>query len=258
MAIMKAFFDETGTHKASPITGIGGFVGSAKSWSVLEPKWQSVLNEFKDKGVDWFHMSEAAARTGQFKLIDAPGIDYLIGQLARHLGEQDLTAFFSAVLTDHWAVIQDPQFLARFPTALDLCFENLVQHLWKWGAANAVGEKIVPMFAYSREFSQRQGKLLDLYGVHDWYRQVLGPIAFGYPQDVIPLQAADLLAHQMNWDAEKRFKPITLATIGPTPALEWATNGKFVRGNLLEKSGLLSIEKRFRDAGYPSGPVDLF
>jgi hypothetical protein len=257
MALLKAFFDETGTHDDSPITGIGGFVGDVDSWAQLEPKWSDVLAEFADKGVKWFHMSEAIAQRGQFAQIEKPVLSYLIGELSKRLGEQPLMAFFSAVLTDDWASIDDAKFLRRFPAPIDLCFENLVQKLWKWGRADP-SDTIIPMFAYSADLSPRMADIGRAYGSHDWYREILGPIAFGYPQQVIPLQAADLLAHQMNWDVEKRFRPFDLRTAGPTKALYWATRGEFVRGNLLDRDGLALTVKRFKEAGYPSGPVELF
>lgn len=104
--MMKAFFDETGTHDGSDITGIGGFVGTAEAWEKLEPKWLEVLAEFADKGVSWFHMSEAVAQRGQFDRIEKPTLSYLIAGLSKSLGEFPLTPFFSAVVSDDWGVLE--------------------------------------------------------------------------------------------------------------------------------------------------------
>jgi hypothetical protein len=76
MALLKAFFDETGTHQGSPITGIGGFVGPCETWQQLEPQWAGVLAEFADKGVRWFHMSEAIVQKGQFAALEKWQVDY--------------------------------------------------------------------------------------------------------------------------------------------------------------------------------------
>jgi hypothetical protein len=258
MAMMKAFFDETGTHDGSDITGIGGFVGTAEAWEKLEPKWLEVLAEFADKGVSWFHMSEAVAQRGQFDRIEKPTLSYLIAGLSKSLGEFPLTPFFSAVVSDDWGVVKDAEFSKRFPRPIDLCFENLVRHLWLWARAYAGGEAVVPVFAYSQDLSAGMAAIWHAYGAHDWFRNILGPIAFGHPQQIIPLQAADLLAHQMNWDAGKRFQPFSLQTAGPTKALYWATRGEFVRGNYFDGKSLLLVAERYKEAGYPSGPVNLF
>ena len=257
--MLKAFFDETGIHSGSSITGIGGYVGKSAEWEQLEIKWSSVLDDFADKGVTWFHMSEALAQQGQFKLIDRVMLGYMITQLTQTIGAHAIEPFFSAVVTADWVVIEDKQFLTRFPTPIDLCFENLVQKLFVWSRECANQELVVPMFAYAKKQSERMAEIGRVYGAYDWYREVLGPIAFGYPQQVIPLQAADLLAHQMNWDVDKKSNPLTLADAGPTKALWWATGkGGYVHGNILDAAGLLLTVQRFKEAGYPSGPVNLF
>jgi hypothetical protein len=258
MAMFKAFFDETGTHAESTTTGIGGYVGHASEWDKLEPQWDAVLSEFADKGVTWFHMAEALAQQGQFQLIDKTALRYMVTQFSQKLGTHELTPFFSAVVTNDWRVIEDHRFLARFPKPIDLCFENLVQTLFKWSAECASGELVIPMFAYAKGYSERMAEILNAYGTYDWYRKVLGPIAFGFPQQVIPLQAADLLAHQMNFDVARPL-PEKLAQSGPTNVLWWATgNGGFVEGRIFDAEGLLRTVNRFKEAGYPSGPVDLF
>jgi hypothetical protein len=258
--MLKAFFDETGPYKGGAITGIGGFVGAADDWALIEPPWQAVLDEYRAKGVTWLHTTDAINQNGDFARVDKPGVNYILTQLSQELGKYELVPFFSAVVVSDWPVVTDSRFLERFPTPLDLCFENLVQTLWNWGRNHARGEVIVPMFAYSPEFAPRMAELGRVYGTHDWYSAILGPIAFGRPQQVIPLQAADLLVHQARWDAEKGVsKPLTLADGGQTNALYWATgNGRFMHGNWFDAEGLLRTERRFREAGYPTGPVDLF
>jgi hypothetical protein len=55
IVVFKAFFDDAGTHQDSPITGIGGFVGSEVAATSLETDWQAVLDEFAEEGVRAFH-----------------------------------------------------------------------------------------------------------------------------------------------------------------------------------------------------------
>jgi hypothetical protein len=249
MALSKAFFDDTGTDQESSVVAIGGFVGSDTAWEKIEPNWESILGEVGDRGVKSMHTSEAIAQDGQFSLIDKPRLDYILTGLSKTLGSEELTPFFSAVVKRDWeAVVRDEDFLHRFPSPISLCFENIIQKLWKWGKGNVDGELIVPMFAYEKSQISHMAKIGELYGEYQWYRDVLGALAFDYPYRVIGLQAADLLSHQMRWDVEKGKE---------TNALLWSTNKKIVRGNLFDKDGLLRTMKRFKDAGYPLGPVGL-
>jgi len=257
MAMLKiwgnGYFDETGTHEVSAVTAIGGYVGKKETWAGIEPKWQAVLAEYREQGVRWFHMSEALAQTGQFVRIDKPNLNYIITQLSKMLGDASphLEPFFAAVVNDDWdAVVTDADFLKRYPKPIYLCFDNLVQNLWRWAETHTGGELVVPIFAFHKEYTPRMKEIGDLYGAHDWYRNVLGPVAFDYPERVIPLQSADLIAHQMNWDVEKRaFGPHDLQSGGQTNCLYWATGGRFTHGNWFDAQGLKLTIERFKRTG---------
>jgi hypothetical protein len=259
MALLKAFFDETKAYPGGEIIGIGGFVGTGNDWDQIESPWQAVLNEYRPLGVKWLHTTDALCQRDQFARVDRPGVNYILTQLAQELGRHDLTPFFSAVVQSDWGVLTDRRFLERFPTPLDLCFENLIQTLWSWGKRRVGDEAIVPMFAYSTELATRMADIDRVYGAHSWYREIIGPIAFGRPNQVIPLQAADYLAHQARWEREQGIsRPFTLAG-GPTKALLWMTErNKLLLGNWFDAEGLLLNERRFREAGYPTGPNNLF
>lgn len=225
LALLKAYFDETGTHDGSPITAIGGYVGSAKQWEQVEGEWREVLALYADKGVKTFYATDAIAQKGEFERISKPFLNHILTQLSQTLGRSGVEPFFSAVVKRDWdAMPDDVAFSARYPHPIDLCFENLVEHLSKWSRTYGGGEKIIPMFAYSTEFSPRMAEIGRVYGSQDWYREILGPIAFGFPSEVIPLQAADLIAHQSNWKIEKRaYRPQESARTSGTKMRYWAT-----------------------------------
>lgn len=256
--MLYAYFDETGTDGKSPVTAIAGFVGSKSAWEAVEEKWTSVLSEFTDKGVNTFHMTDCAAQTGEFARVDTPLRNYIITQLSEVLGTQGVQAVSSAVVADDWsAVVADSAFLARFPKPFDLCFDDVVRQLWEWGAKHADGEVIEPMFAHNPEYHSRMAAAGKAYSAEVWYRRILSPIAFGYPAQVVPLQSADLIVHQMGWSiAHRRFGKISIADSGQSVALENATRGRFIHGHWFDADGLMLTVKRFHDTGeiYPLDP----
>jgi Protein of unknown function (DUF3800) len=66
MLMLEAYFDETG-HDDDPnsrFCGILGCLAKAEDWERLERKWQKALSE---AGIDFFHSTEFAHSTGQFK-----------------------------------------------------------------------------------------------------------------------------------------------------------------------------------------------
>lgn len=251
LAMLKAYFDESGTHGGSHVTALAGWIGTKDAWEELEPQWIAVLAEFADRGVKTFHMTDALAQKGQFERIDIPTLNYILTQLSELLGRSKAVPISSAVVTADWdRIVKDPEFLARFPKPLDLCFENLVQNLALWARRHAGGEQVCPVFAYSREFSPRMAEIGRIYGAQPWYRDHLGAIAFDYPDRAAPLQAADLLVHQMNWDVDKRrYGPFDLASGGPTIVLNKATGSQYIHGNWFDADVLALTVGRFKRTG---------
>jgi hypothetical protein len=130
----------------------------------------------------------------------------------------------------------------------------MVRQLWLWTSINTAGEIVIPTFAIHPEYHQRMADIGAAYGAQSWYNRILGQLAFGSPDQVVPLQGADLIAHQINWDVERRrFGPFDLASGGPTKALMLATGDRFVHGHWFDVEGLALTQRRFSESGeiYP-------
>ena len=64
VAIFNAYFDESGTHKESKVTCVGGYIFEAEQSLRFDEEWRTALREY---GIHYFHMVECAHGTGQFK-----------------------------------------------------------------------------------------------------------------------------------------------------------------------------------------------
>lgn len=176
-----------------------------------------------------------------------------IDALSGILEKSDIQAVWSAVYDVDWnCTVHDGEFLNRFPTPFTLCFEHIVQQLWQWAKRKAGGELVVPMFAYQPEYADHMREVGAAYGQFPWYRDVLGPLAFDYPSRTIPLQAADLLAHEISWewDRVEYGPPPTPMNIGIRRVLERSTgfNGLHV-GGCFDANALKLTVDRFKKTG---------
>ncbi|TAL03684.1 MAG: DUF3800 domain-containing protein [Rhodospirillaceae bacterium] len=249
VVVLKAYFDESGTHGGSLITAIGGWIGTEQTWSELEQKWLAILTEYADKGVRYFHMAEALAQEGQFCRVDKPSIDYIITQCTKLIGESKVIPLFCAVVNEHWErVVHDPVFLARFPKPINLCFENLLHTILDWSRDHANSELVVPMFAVHTEFTPQLAEIGHLYTANERTKKILGSLAFDFPERVIPLQVADFLAHQIGWQTKALAYNPLVGGAG-TRALHWATGGQFVHGNWFDADGLCLTVKKYCEKG---------
>lgn len=248
--MLQAYFDESGTHDGAPVVSIAGLVGTEETWGAVSNQLAGALERFRDKGVRSFHMAEALAQEGQFARVDKPGINYLITQFAKRLGESEAEPLFTAVNVDAWdAVVRDSKFLEAFPTPFHLCFEDIVIGLAEWAARYAGGERVAPVFAYRQEYAEsnfRGATPLQAYGSREWYRRRLAALGFDYADRVIPLQGADLLAHQIRADIESRIEG---ALDGGTKALHWAQGGRAAHGHWFDARALELTVERFRATG---------
>ena len=43
IAMLGAFFDDSGTHSTSPVVVIGGLLGTAEQWDDFVPAWNALL-----------------------------------------------------------------------------------------------------------------------------------------------------------------------------------------------------------------------
>lgn len=253
--VLKAYFDESGTHGDQGITALAGYVGTADAWNALEAAWQEELRPYAHLGVKTFHMSECmgAEGSGEFARVEKFHRDVIVVNLSKILAKSELQPIWSAVLTEAWTeFVTDPEFLARYPKPLDLCFEHIVRQLAGWARRAADGEVVVPVFAYSKEYSPRMDELGRVWGQTDWYRSVLGSISFGFPSQVVPLQAADFLVHEIGWHWDNQFYgPLpTLIESGYRQILDNATQHRGLHmGGCYDAVPLRNAVKHFKETG---------
>lgn len=251
LVLMKAYFDESGTDGESLITVIAGYVASKDVWTEVEAKWKAELDVYADKGVKTFRMTDCIAQVGEFARLDKFFSSALIQKLSEVLRDHDVHAIWSAVSSEAWKTVTDTAFLAAYPKPFDLCFDHVVRQLWRWAKTNAGGEIVVPMFAYQPEYYSRMAEVGRVYGSRASYREVLGPIAFGYPFQVVPLQTADFVAHPIRKEFEHvEYDELTLDNIDRALALKNATafNGMGVGGGF-DARALAATVERFKKTG---------
>ena len=61
--MMEAYFDESGTHRDSPLMCVTGYIIDADQCRRFQTEWDEVLSKY---GVPYFHMSDCAHGTGVF------------------------------------------------------------------------------------------------------------------------------------------------------------------------------------------------
>lgn len=250
MAMLRAYFDESGLHQSPPVTVIAGYVGTESSWSSVEDRWVSVLGEFRDKGIASFHATDCIGQRKKFAALDKPMVNYVLTQLSGALGSANLLAIHSTVDNAAWARVTPGHsaFLDVYSSPLVLCFDDVVRELMRWALVHAGGELVVPMFAINKEHLDSMKRVGAAYSSRESYRNVLGSLAFDWADRVVGLQAADFLAHERAIDAVVSESGL----VGPRKVYSVA-NPNGVHGHHFDDESLVRVIENFEVSGeiYP-------
>lgn len=248
MALLTAYFDESGTSGDAPITVIAGFVGTESQWTAVEAQWTAVLAEFADKGVTRFHMTECVNQAGQFERIDSFWRDYVLNRLSGILHGSGLQAIWSGVDVRDFEREADDGFLKRYPKPYDLCIDDIAIKTKDWAREKAPGSDVAVMFSKQNEYESRAARIFDAYQRQQKWHQHISSFTFASPDKVVPLQTADMIAYEACKEWENvRLRPMTFENnFGIRDRLWWITNGQLQYGALYADEGMRGAVDKWR------------
>jgi hypothetical protein len=195
--MLRSYWDEGGSS-ADPgcrFMGIVGLVASTEGWERFGPMWKGALDDF---GLTHFHMKDFAHWKGQFadrSLWQEPRRRELVGRLLDaiaaavpriHGGVMDLTAW-RALTDEERGYFIDPW----YP-----CMQECVRLASVY--AQVDGEDVEFVFSQHSEFGGRAKLLWETIKAskHRPVVDKLGPFSMPDMRNVLPLQAADLVAYE--------------------------------------------------------------
>jgi len=218
-----AYMDETGhaADDAQMFCGMAGLLAPAYKWKVFEDNWNAVLKEF---GIPYFHMKEFAHSEGVFE-----------GWKGNETKRRDL---FNKLLNKIAAIRAVP---VGSITSLDayrnLTPEDQVVHhdpylrslmdcsgLPGFVLQNQPSKvKFAVVFSQQAEFSHRAKRVYQMISQYFSFGQRMMYPDFKDMRDLVPLQAADIIAYELHREFERRlYYPDEKARYGYTRIEEMA------------------------------------
>ncbi len=198
--MLKAFFDESGAFHDSEYVCMAGGLASLESWTKLEKEWVAVLREFN---LEWFHMTDFESNHDQFKGWDAYPEKHrtLLASLVHIIRENVEIYIGTSENTFEHKLVTNPQKKDNpYFNCLLTCIDCAAQH----ASAQGPNEKVEMIFADHPEFGRQVRYLYPQVKEVGGFYKALGPDAYASPKDVIPLQAADLIAFEFRKEIERR------------------------------------------------------
>ena len=194
--MLTAYLDDSG-HKddsLAPIFSVGGVVAPIESWRQFEVEWSEVLSEFQ---VTQSHMKYFAHRRGEFEGWSEEKRRMFLGKLMRimdsyvkfYVGAVLPVADFNDLSNEQKEDLKDPYYA---------CFQVSVHGIGIYAERNFPEEKVDIVFDRRAKSKGLGGDLFDRCMDCLDVGGRLGNLTFGSTLDYAPLQAADLVAYELN------------------------------------------------------------
>jgi hypothetical protein len=199
VAMLEAYFDESGSHDGSPVLCVAGYVFEKDRCLALDLSWKAVLERF---GLPYFHMVDCAHGSAPFDKLTKPQrieVETLLIQLIRR---HSLFGFAMAVPEkDYDAVLPPPNPLG---SAYTYCCWTVLSVIHEWIVRTQFVGKVAYFFEAGHQHGPEANAVMDRIFNHPNLR---GEYRYGghsfIDKQNRPMQAADLLAWQHATDVKK-------------------------------------------------------
>ena len=186
--MLKAYFDDSGTHSGSTVIAVGGFVAQAEEWDVFDRDWAEMLAIAQ---IGWFHMSACGSQHGEFTGWSRERCDALIKNAIAILKKHPLHGFAAGMLANNKKHTIP---IGAFDMCLGQCISALLHRV------DQLGERVE---IFMEDHPGRKKHLLDYlrfrgeFGRHLPRGRLVEEVYSVSNRKHRPLQAADLLAYEM-------------------------------------------------------------
>lgn len=207
MLMLSAYMDETGhsSDEKQKFVGIAGLIAPAANWEAFEKKWKAAL-KLPYIDLPFFHMTDFAARKKHYEGWSEVKRQTVLGKLFKVIETIHPLPFGALIPMDLYRdlseeykeFLMDPYYLC-FSSALAGCtafleFKKLPPD-----------EKVALIFSEQVEFRNKALKIYEQVKEQEMLKARGTPPIFRDMRDIVPLQAADIVAYEMYKEYERRL-----------------------------------------------------
>lgn len=196
LAMLEAYADESSREDLNPrIFVVAGWIGDGAAWRDVEERWLEIISAPSLPSViTEFHSTDCLAGQGEFKSWPPAERDALRTRLLDSLVGARIGGVTATLTLDQTPAEAKKTYRFRkdYQACLLVCMMKLALSTATYPPRERVGFLI-------DEREKGQGDLQDCrYALRTMreIRERIGPVAFDDSREVVPLQAADLLAHE--------------------------------------------------------------
>lgn len=222
--MFSAYFDDSGTHPKSRVAAVAGYISNVGQWDIFNKEWAACLKKFK---VDEMHRADLESLKGEF--MEAKGWNpnrrkAFLQKIHPIIKNRTKVAIGSAVIRETFEEIVPARIKQLFGGVYGWCAHECIVLARRWADKCQRGH--VPPIEWVFEsgttgYGQVDKMLSELYSSRnqrlDW--RIKG-WSF-QDKDVLPLQAADVIAYEVFKHYDIRFSMADLFRECDENYLKW-------------------------------------
>jgi hypothetical protein len=246
--MLRAFFDDSGTHRQSDVALIGGLIGTREQWEKFEEQWAAKLIAplLGKPALRRFHLSECNACDGDFADYSRAESDAVIHDFRQIIIDAKLISIASAVDRRTWNEFITGDLQERFGDPVAACVERCLGECMAVADPHPEGDAVSIWFDRSVK-SPRIRDIADRF-MHPLFRPRISTVQFGSVTDLLPLQGADIVATESYWHAIEWLKLGDAAL--PRAHMRHYTANAYYEASILDREAISRL------ASLPPEPLD--
>jgi hypothetical protein len=204
--MLRAYFDDAGTHAGAPVAVMGGLIGTVAQWERLEDAWgKRLAAPLHPDGVKprlgMFHMAACEAADGEFRDYKPVERQAVAQNFRDIIAGANLASTASGVDVAAWDDLVKGEARQFLGSAMEKSFINCLDRVCDFVFDNE-DPQVAVVFDQGIE-SDRLHEVIDIYKKYNDRRVEFCSITFGRVKAIYPLQAADIIATQNYWLAQE-------------------------------------------------------
>lgn len=202
--MLTAYFDETGHSKDEKqrFNGMAGLIAPTSNWELFERKWKATLAR-KEFNIPFFHMKDFARFKGYFEGWTEVQRQRLYGKLLR-LIEAAYPFPIGAILPMKDYKKHAQRLDGIFGDPYYIGFGNVVSYVTSFvGSMKGRENKAALVFSDQVEFRHKALKFYEVVSKLEQIKRTTAPPDFRDMRDLVPLQAADIVAYELYKEYER-------------------------------------------------------
>jgi hypothetical protein len=239
LLLVRAYFDDSGTHANSDVTVMGGLVGTVEQFERFEREWAARLDAplpGKPPLQKGFHLSHCNARNGEFIDYSDAEQDAVIHDFRQIILDARLTSTALAIDRKAWDELIVGPYYNVLGNSITQCFADCIAEVARI-VQPAFGRDKISIIFDRGIWSQR----LQTIGEEWNYQAGIVSVAFASVSEVLPLQGADMVATENYWHAIDWLKRGDDAL--PRPLKHYLAN-MLHQGRILDREAIAAEVRR--------------